>query len=333
MSASRTRSSPEQLTEAADRDADARSGEDFLPATHADWRSHGLLDAFGNAHGVTGIADVVQENRELVAAESRQRVVDGILWIGGGRSRDEVVTPQGSRHPADDLDQESVSCRMTEAVVDHLEPIQIDEHHCEGVLRVPNPPPAGALQTFHEEGPVGELRQVIVKRIVKQALLRDSKARAHFIERHRHRRRFSASGNRHLASPVTGRDVLRRGREILERPAHASAEEHTAADRQYEDCGAGGKQAATHFVDELLRGAPVLEQHQTSRGPVGVAGGQRKDSNDVPPVADLLDSVQRAESRQPVPGRDESRRAPCDRRRSGYSPRAGGLRRCSRRNA
>ena len=117
----------------ADRDADARSGEDFLPATHADWCSHGLLDAFGNAHGVTGIADVVQENRELVPAESRQRVVDEILRIGGGRSRDEVVTPQGSRHPAYDLDQESVSGRMTEAVVDHLEPIQIDEHHREGV--------------------------------------------------------------------------------------------------------------------------------------------------------------------------------------------------------
>ena len=207
-----------------------------------------------------------------------------------------------SAHPAHDLEQEPVSCRMAKAVVDCLEAIQVHEEHRERVIRVTNSSPAGALQPFHEQGAVGELRQVVVKRIVKQALLRATQARAHFVEGQSHRRRFGAARHRHLTSPVAGRNVFRRGREILERPAHAPAEEHAAADGQCENQGAGDQQAATHFVDELLHGAPVLEQHQASCCVGIVAGRQRKNPNDVLTVADALHSVQRAEPRQPVPG-------------------------------
>ncbi len=129
----------------ADGDADARGGKDLL-SLEAERRRQRLLDTFGDPHRITGIADIFQQNGELVATESRQGAVDGVAGVVGvvgvvnragcaGWSRDGVVTPQGLGHPAGDFEQILIAGRMAEAVVDRLEPIEVDEQHGERVLR------------------------------------------------------------------------------------------------------------------------------------------------------------------------------------------------------
>ena len=63
--------------------------------------------------------------------------------------------------------------------------------------------PAGdcALQAVHEQRPVRQLREMIVKGVVEQPLLGAAKAGAHVVERHGQRRGFRAAAKRHLRAP------------------------------------------------------------------------------------------------------------------------------------
>ena len=56
----------------ADRNPDACGGEDFLPV-ELHRLGEGFLDAFRDAHGVARIADVLDEDRELIPAKAGQR--------------------------------------------------------------------------------------------------------------------------------------------------------------------------------------------------------------------------------------------------------------------
>jgi len=104
--------------------------------------------------GVGALAEILQYQRELVAAQP----ADGVA--GAHRVR------EASRHRYDQL----VARRVAQRVVDHLEAVQVDEHH--------RSDPVFALglrealgEPVLEQRPVGQARQVIVVRQVNQPLL------------------------------------------------------------------------------------------------------------------------------------------------------------------
>ena len=102
------------VARARQRDADADAGEHLVPA-HLDGRGQLLVDPLGDAGGVRLAVDVVEQHGELVAAQARQR----------------VAGPQAALQPARGADQQLVAGLVSEAVVDRLEPIEVEVEHRE----------------------------------------------------------------------------------------------------------------------------------------------------------------------------------------------------------
>ncbi len=95
----------------AQGDAEAGRGKDLV-ATDVNRRGQRLQCALRHARGVGGGVDALQQERELIAAESR----DGVLG------------PRATREAPGDGDQELIAGRVTEAVVDDAEVVEIEEH-------------------------------------------------------------------------------------------------------------------------------------------------------------------------------------------------------------
>ena len=74
-----------------------------------------LEESFGHEHGIVGTGDVLEQHDELVAAET----ADGVV---GAEHRCE---------PFGEPDEHVVAGRVTEAVVDDLEVVDVEEHHRE----------------------------------------------------------------------------------------------------------------------------------------------------------------------------------------------------------
>ena len=78
------------------------------------------MDALGDHGRLARVADVVEQERELVAAEA-----------GDG-----VVGPQRRLQPARDGDQQLVADVVAERVVDELEAVEVEEQHRGAALGV-----------------------------------------------------------------------------------------------------------------------------------------------------------------------------------------------------
>ena len=86
----------------------------------------------GHADRIAGVGDVVEEDGELVAGESRQREA-GLLWrhgIGAAQAR-----LQALRHG----DEQAIGGQRPQAVADHPEPIEPEheqrKRHSPGAVR------------------------------------------------------------------------------------------------------------------------------------------------------------------------------------------------------
>ena len=128
-------------------DADAGADGDFGAV-----ELHGLLHrfqhAFRHAHAVRRLAHLVDQYREFVATQARDR----------------VASPRGVQQASADLEQQLVAGGMAHRVVDGLEVVEVQEEHGHAARR--NGAPAERLfHTFTEEGTVGEVRERIVKRL------------------------------------------------------------------------------------------------------------------------------------------------------------------------
>jgi hypothetical protein len=134
----------------AGRDADAGADEDGLP-----WQLEGrlepALDPPGHRHRIITVSDVGQQHGELVTTQAGQG----------------VPVPQAAGQPLGDVAEELVACVVAEAVVDHLEVVQIDEEQADGLL----PLPERVLQPVLEQGPVRQAGQRVVERLLGQPLL------------------------------------------------------------------------------------------------------------------------------------------------------------------
>ena len=108
-----------------------------------------------------------------------------------------------------------------------------------------------------------------------------AQARRHRVEVARHRHRFGAAANGHLARPVAGGDIARGGRDVMQRATDAAGEYEAAGERNGEDGQARGKQLAPELVDVLPDRRPVLEEHQPAGCVRRVRGRQRKRSGHI----------------------------------------------------
>ena len=121
------------------RDADGGGGEDLLPADGHGTGESGA-EAVGHADEIVRLAEVVHEHRELIAAEVGQRVLGP--HAGG----------EASRHRG----QEVVSREVAEAVVDALEPVEVEDEDPERVIGVAAGARHGLTDAVEEQRPVGE---------------------------------------------------------------------------------------------------------------------------------------------------------------------------------
>src|SRR3989475_4213309 len=135
-----------------DDDADARR-ERQLPAGHR----HRALERVEQTPRDTDrvlLGRTVDEDRELVAAESGRRVVDA----------DDTVETTG------DLLQELVTGVVPETVVDLLEDVEVDEQHRQRLVRAFRARER-LIEPVAEDTPVGEARETVVERLTHQLLL------------------------------------------------------------------------------------------------------------------------------------------------------------------
>ena len=136
-----------------DRDADAAAHHQLLARDHQ--RLAQVLEhAFGDLRCDVGALQILQQHHKLVAAEARRRVA-GADAVG-----------QALGH----VDQRRVAGAMTEAVVDRLEVVDVEEHHPEPALLAPRAADR-VTHPLHEQRPVGEIGDGIVEGLVGELLL------------------------------------------------------------------------------------------------------------------------------------------------------------------
>jgi hypothetical protein len=110
------------------------------------------------------LAHVAGEDRELVAAEARYHV-------RGTELRGDALAEH---------DEELVACAVSEAVVDRLEAVAVEEQHREAEARILARRLDRALQLLEEVRAVRKVGEVVVVRDVLQAALGDA-ARGHVL--------------------------------------------------------------------------------------------------------------------------------------------------------
>jgi len=116
----------------AEGDADARGREHFL-AIELERGRQLLGDPLRHANGVPDLRDLLEQDGELVATETRRG----------------VLGPQTSLYAFGRFDEQLVSGLVPQAVVDHLKIVQVEKKHRRGALP-PSRAGQGVLEPVHE---------------------------------------------------------------------------------------------------------------------------------------------------------------------------------------
>ena len=140
-------------TDGSERDSDARGRGHVLRAEHDGFLQRDE-DAFRDLVRHVAVIEVVDEHRELVAAES-----------GCG-----VALAQAPGEPVADDAEQVVTGRVAEAVVHGLEVVEVDEQHCQ-LPALPLQSRRRVIDPVPEERLVREPRERIVKRLVDELAL------------------------------------------------------------------------------------------------------------------------------------------------------------------
>ena len=114
-------------------DADAGGDEDGLPG-QLEGRLKPALDPAGHRRRILGAGDVWHQHGELVTAKASEG----------------VPFPYAAGQPLRDVAEELVSGVVAEAVVDHLEVVQVHEEQTDGLPSLPE----RMLQPVLKQGPV-----------------------------------------------------------------------------------------------------------------------------------------------------------------------------------
>ena len=142
------------IARARQRDADAHAGEHLDPL-YLQRGSHLLVNSLGHARGVGLGADVVEQDGELITAEAGQRISRANAALEAARRR------------AQDL----VTDLVAEAVIDRLEPIEIEVEHREPrIAQRASGAVKQVLQPVQEQRTVRKIGERIVERLVLKLL-------------------------------------------------------------------------------------------------------------------------------------------------------------------
>lgn len=137
-----------------EREPDARPYGQLAPA-QAERVEEGVTDTLGRALRLLDPGDVLEQHRELVATEPRDRVARagaGAQALGDG-------------------DQQLIACRVAEGVVHPLEVVQVEEQHRDAALP---PQGQGVPDTVAEQDAVGQVGQRVMEGAVVQLVLPDA---------------------------------------------------------------------------------------------------------------------------------------------------------------
>ena len=129
--------------------ADAGGDRELAGAEHDRRRLERGRDAQGDGRGLVGVVDVAAHDHELVATEPGHHVA-------------------GSEHAGDAagrLDEQLVAGVVAEAVVDDLEPVEVEEQQGDEELVGPGGGD-GVLELVEQQRPVGQVGQRVVGRLV-----------------------------------------------------------------------------------------------------------------------------------------------------------------------
>ena len=139
------------------RDADAERHEHLVPL-HAEALRERAVQTVGHFRGAVGLAQAAEHDDELVAAHAAQRGAGHQLSRAASArdARHRVGAAQAAVEPPRGLDQQFVAGVVAEAVVDHLEAIEIQEHHDHLEVGMPLRMLEQAAQAIHQQHAVGE---------------------------------------------------------------------------------------------------------------------------------------------------------------------------------
>ncbi len=123
---------------ATHRDPNAGGDEQFV-SLQVEGRLELLLNSVRHCSHDRKVDHPVQQDRELVPPET----CDGIAWANAGLE------------PLSDRNQQLVSHPVSVAVVDALEPVDVQKQHGVEVLVTARRPPDDVIEAVHEKGTVG----------------------------------------------------------------------------------------------------------------------------------------------------------------------------------
>src|SRR5688572_26940149 len=105
-----------------------------------------LLHAFGDAHRVSRILEVVEEHSELVATKAREHVPRAHTCL----------------KPSRDTREQAVAGQVPETVVDLLEAVEIEKEQRDGLVGAPLDASDGTLERFEEVRAIDETGEGVV---------------------------------------------------------------------------------------------------------------------------------------------------------------------------
>ena len=97
------------------------------------------MDSLGDGLRLRGLVDVVEQDGEFVGRGPRER----------------IALAQAGLQPLRHLDEDLVTGRVPEALVQRLEAVDVDEQHCQPVALAAPCVPKRALDQVEELRPVG----------------------------------------------------------------------------------------------------------------------------------------------------------------------------------
>ena len=142
-----------------DGDPDADAGGDRAPAGEGHRGTDGLDDPQGHCLGSLGAVDVLEQQGELVPAKTCER----------------VAFPRQPAQSVADADEQLVAGLVAEAVVRHLEAVDVGEQDGVDLARAVDPL-EGVLQPVEEDAAIGQAGERVVEGVVFQ---RGRAARCH----------------------------------------------------------------------------------------------------------------------------------------------------------
>ena len=250
------------------RDPDARRHEQLV-AGQLDAPCEGAVDAGRDQRRAGDVVAAGEEEPELVSAEPRDR----------------VSGPDRLGEPPGDRDEEVVAGLVTEAVVDHLEPVEVEEQHGEALAVVARRRVEHVGEPVEEQRAVRQPGEGVVERVVGEPRLGAPalldlglqggvalpQARAHRVEVPGELAELGAVLRADDEPEVAPGEGARRAHELVDGAGDGAGEHHRDEEREQERDGDAARQDPLRPVEpaHLLDGALLDPERRLERHPLG----------------------------------------------------------------